>query len=165
MSLDDIQLPPILIARLFKDSLVTLKSGQALSQPGTAGKISFLGGNKNGLIILVDEPSVLFLPDTQLVFLMDILKACRMGMEDVAMVNLHSQKLGYKTLEEELKPRYTILFGLQPQQIDLPITFPEYQLQSYNQQVFLSVPKLDILEKNREEKTKLWTSLKKLFSI
>ena len=57
------------------------------------------------------------------------------------------------------------MFGVLPKALELPLDFPYYQLQKYNNHTYLSAPALAALINDKTEKVKLWTSLKQLFSI
>jgi len=165
MSLDKIQLPPIVLQELFNKSLVSseiIQSAEVLSQ----ASIIFLGNNKQRIVIIVDCSDAKFLTDEELNFLLGILSACKLTMEDVAIINIRKSKpLSYKTITKELQAEKIFLFGVEPSQIELPLEFPHYQVQSYNKQVYLSSPLLSILQADKAEKTKLWLCLKKVFSL
>lgn len=166
MSLDNIQLPPIVLQELFKHSLIHLKNEQS-SVEKTASKGFFtLGNNRRHILILVESDETLYLPDDQLNFLLGILAACNLTMEDVAILNIKKNKsVTYKTVTNELKPEKLFLFGVTPAQIELPLDFPNYQIQQYNNQVYLTAPLLSHFQDNKVEKTKLWNCLKQIFSI
>ncbi len=168
MSLENIQLPAIVIQDLFKKSLVELttkeKSGQT-ANPAT-GDIAFLGKNGRNIAILVHSPETLYLPDNELDFLMGILTACGLTMADIALVNIAQKKeIDYKILENNLAAEKIFLFGLEPAVLQLPLSFPHYQVQRYNNQVYLAAPPLLQLQADKMEKSKLWTCLKQIFSL
>ncbi len=50
-------------------------------------------------------------------------------------------------------------------EIKLPLSFPDYQIQKYNNQLYLTTPPLSKLQNDKAEKTKLWNCLKQIFSI
>jgi hypothetical protein len=162
MSLNNIQLPPFVLKDLFKHSLIDLKTEEKTS-PKT---FTTLGNNSKYILILVVSDETLYLPDDQLNFLMGILNACTLTMEDVAILNIKKNKSAtYKTLSEELKPEKIFLFGIQPNDIALPIDFPNYQVQQYNNQIYLTAPILSQLQNDKGEKIKLWNCMKQIFSI
>jgi hypothetical protein len=162
MSLNNIQLTPFVLQDLFKHSLIDLKTEEKTS-PKT---FATLGNNNKYILILVVSDDTLYLPDDQLNFLMGILNACTLTMEDVAILNIKKNKSAtYKTLSEELKPEKIFLFGIQPNDIALPIDFPNYQVQQYNNQIYLTAPILSQLQNDKGEKIKLWNCLKQIFSI
>jgi hypothetical protein len=72
-------------------------------------------------------------------------------------------------LRSQLKPTTVLLFGLEPTAIKLPINFPVFRLQPYDDCTYLSAPALSLLVQNSEEskllKSKLWVCLKTLFNV
>ena len=166
MSLDNIQLPGIVIQDLFKDCLIDLDTAQPVSNSSNSGNIPFLGKNGEQVTILVKDQNALYLSEKELNFLIGIIAACKLTMADVALVNLEKNKgLTYKQITDQLKAEKVFLFDVDPAELDLPVTFPNYQVQRYNRQVYLSAPALALLEDDRMEKSKLWTCLKQIFSL
>jgi len=102
-------------------------------------------------------------------FLTKILEACRMNMGDVAIVNHAAAPVNITALREQLQPSVVLLFGLDPVTIRLPINFPVFKLQPYDQCTYLSAPTLDLMVQTSEEskllKSKLWVCLKSLFDV
>jgi hypothetical protein len=165
MSIDTIQLPPVLLQELYKTSLVAYND-QSENTAAPEKAINILGKNQKKIILIVDAAEAVFLPDDQFSFLTGILTACKLSVEDVAIINIqHNPEISYTLLTKELNAEKIFLFGVMPSKIDLPISFPHYQVQSYNKQVYLSVPSLTLLQNDKAEKTKLWLCLKQIFSI
>ena len=166
MSLDNIQLPAIVLQDLFANALVDLKTQNAAAASVAAGDLSFLGENKKMVSIIVDHANVIYLPDDELNFLLDILSACKLSMADVALLNrAKNPTLTYRELSEQLSAEKILLFGIEPSTLELPLQFPHYQIQNYNNQVYLSSPALRVLADKKEEKIKLWGCLKQVFAI
>lgn len=167
MSLDNIQLPSIVIQDLYKNSLVDLNNGKAVSNTAQLqNNLPFLGKNQKNICIVVTDEEALYLSDDMLNFLLGILSACKLSMADVALVNAAKKNdLNYEVLEQQLQPATVLLFGTGPQQLQLPMQFPFYQIQKFNNQAYLAAPGLQHLQQDKAEKTKLWNSLKQLFAI
>jgi hypothetical protein len=168
MSLDNIQLPASVIQDLYKNSLVLSDVIKARKPEILSASASFniLGNNQQKILILVSDSETLYLPDEQLNFLMGILTACKLTMQDVAILNIEKNKdVSYTNLAGTLKAEKVILFGVETSTISLPLQFPFYQIQAYNNQVYLCAPSLTVLQNDKAEKTKLWLCLKQLFSI
>ena len=165
MSLDNIQLPAFVIQDLFQKSLVDL-SGNEPKKNFKKNDIDFFGGNKQNILLLVNNPDATFITDQQLTFLSGILTACKLTLEDIALVNISAlPSLSYKSLADSLNPKIILLFGISPETIQLPFLIPEFQRQFYNNQVYLSVPPLNQLESNKDIKRKLWIVLQQVFSL
>ena len=97
-----------------------------------------LGENKRGVLILVNYNETVFLPEDELNFLIGILSACKLTMEDVGIVNLaKSKQLNYQSIQKELSCNILLMFGVLPKAIEMPLDFPYYQLQKYNQHIHL----------------------------
>jgi hypothetical protein len=129
----------------------------------------FLGNNLRRLTIIIDCPGTAFLPDEELGFLTKILEACRMNIGDVAIVNHHAAPVAITLLRQQLQPANIILFGIEPTAIRLPINFPFFKLQPYDQCTYLYAPPLQqmvgITADAKLLKSKLWVCLKTLFDV
>lgn len=164
MGLDQLSLSPAIIEELYRNSLVDL-AGKTVPEivPGAPG-LACLGNNQKRVLVLVNEPDAVYLADNNLNFLLGILTACQLGMDDIALVNqYHQPKLTHVQINEALSPEKVLFFGVEPGSVELPLQFPHYQVQHYNNQVYLSAPDLDRLAGDKSEKMKLWTCLKKIF--
>jgi hypothetical protein len=168
MSLDNIQLPASVIQDLYKKSLVLSDNKKEKKAQMASATVSFnvLGDNLKKILILVSDSEALYLPDEQLNFLMGILTACKLTMQDVAILNIEKNKdIVYTNLTKILKSEKIILFGVETSRISLPLQFSTYQIQSYKNQIYLSASLLTVLQNDKAEKMKLWLCLKQLFSI
>jgi hypothetical protein len=161
MSLNNIALKPMILTQLYPDTLV--------ETPGAAVPekipVRMLGNNRKNIIVIVRHEDIPVLPDEELNFLTTILAACKLGVEDIALVNAAAtNENGLQTLITDAG-RIVLLFGTDPLSIGLPINFPPFQLQQFNQRTYLYSPTLNEIEKDKALKSKLWTSLKNLFVI
>ena len=161
------------MASLYKDSLVAPKGGEGRKKKA-GGEVrespneeeASIGGNGKGVLILVDNPGTAILPDSDLEFLLNILKACRFGLDDVAIANL--QRIGdrrYGSLIDRWKPDFIILFGRDPAEISLPLAFPAFRVQRHGPVQYLHAPDLMSLKSDDAGKRSLWVSLKQMFGI
>ena len=166
MSLDNIQLPPFLVRELYKNSLVEADNQQLNTQILKGNDLLFLGKNQKNILLIVEEQNAVYLPDEDLNFLVDILKACNLSLSDTALINFFQNKaINYRSLLEKFKPETILFFGIEPAKLDFPLQFPHYQLQAYNNQTYLSGPSLKELAADVEKKKLFWACLRKLFSI
>jgi len=166
MSLDNIQLPAIVLHDLFKNSLVDLNTSIVKSAVTKTTGISFLGNNQKQITIIADDEKTLYLPEEELNFLMGILSACKLSMADVALVNISKTGLlTYSEIETQLHAETILLFAVEPLLLQLPLQFPHYQIQKFNNRVYLSAPALHIIAADKAEKTKLWNCLKEVFAV
>ena len=166
MSLDNILLPDTVLQALYSKSLYDLETNKSVLDNIQLESINFLGNNQKKITILVNSESVIYLSDDELNFLLGILTACKLSMEDISLVNLYNNPgLNYSLITEQFKAEKVFLFGLTPVEIALPLQFPHYQVQQFNNQIYLSSVSLNELQANKDEKMKLWNCLKKIFSI
>ena len=161
MSLNNIALKPMILTQLYPDTLVETASLTASEKTD----VRILGSNRKNIIVIVRHEDVPVLPDEALSFLSTILAACKLGLADIALVNAAStNENGLQSLITDAG-KIVLLFGTDPLSIGLPINFPAFQLQQFNQRTYLYSPSLNEIEKDKALKSKLWTSLKNLFSI
>lgn len=182
MALNDIQLNPVLLTEMYKDSIVEINDvpKQAVdsikdrvvakkNDPGKATDTTapeYLGNFRRKILLIVRYPATTFLPDEQLNFLTSILGACQMGIADVAILNLsHSAWISYKDIQNNFRSSVTILFGLTPGEFEMPVNFPEFQIQPFDNCIFLCAPVLEKLESDKVLKSKLWFCLKRIFNL
>lgn len=166
MSLDNFQLTPFLAGELYKDSLVDLDINQSKPQSVKSENLMYLGDNNRQILLIVDEENAVFLTDEDLNFLIGVLNACSLTVGDIALVNIwKNSSINFNRLQDNFKPAYTIAFGINLAALGFPLSFPDYQVQQYNQQLFLSAPALSILATDKKEKVQLWNCLKKMFSL
>lgn len=125
-----------------------------------------LGQMKKNILIIVRYPNAVYMPDDQLNFLVSVLGACKLSLGDVAIVNIsNAPSPFYKPVLQKFRSTTTILFGLTPQEFEMPVDFPEFQVQNVNSCIFLHAPTLETLEADKILKSKLWVCLKKIFDL
>jgi hypothetical protein len=186
MAIDDIKLSGLMVTEWYGDALFAAASPKhmppvAAALPKTAppaadappqtisSQFKHLGDNRRRITLLVESPGLPFLPDDQLTFLTRILEACRMTIADVAIVNHAASPVAISALKQTLQPKTILLFGIEPAAIRLPINFPLFRPQSYDDCTYLSAPTLGRLVGDTEEskllKSKLWVCLKSIFDV
>ncbi|MDQ2753525.1 MAG: hypothetical protein M3R72_10940, partial [Bacteroidota bacterium] len=125
-----IQLPPFVLANLYKDSLVkvedALTPGENIDETKPQPAF-FLGQNQKGIAVLVNDKQHRFTDDESLQLLINMLSALQMTMDDVALINNDKTKIGYKQLQAELQTRICLLFDVPTQSIGLPFQMPDYK--------------------------------------
>jgi hypothetical protein len=183
MSADKIQLPDFLIADFYKSVLVEIDP--FTSQPeklpeekpvttvevkvASSEKPNFLGENGKNVIIVVNQPNSIYLEEDDLAFLTNILKACRLNLADIAIVNTSNNEITYSLIKQQLNASKILLFDVEPSAIKLPFIIPAFQVQNYAGCTIMLAPALSTLNKPTQDgkllKTKLWVSLKQVFGI
>jgi DNA polymerase III psi subunit len=175
MSLNDIKLEPRLLSDLYTNTLVESSTSNVpvtaeVTSPPTKEApakqdVNYLGRNEKGILILVSKADTVYLPDDELNFLTTILSACQLSLADVAIVNWKTAQMNLEQLQQQLGIRHILLFDVSPLEAGLPINFPHFQIQQFNNRTYLFSPALSDVEKEVTVKRQLWPSLKKMFSI
>ena len=181
MSLNDIHLPLTVIADLYKTVLIEDKgfavkknevekpiSGEIkeMNPVKKSPALTFLGSNKKQVVIIVNYQDALYIPDDKLAFLTNILTACKLNLADIALLNFANVgKVAYKDFFEAVPAKSVIFFGVQPDILSVPMNFPIFQVQHFDNVDYLSSPPLDEIEADKTLKGNLWTSLKKIFKL
>lgn len=186
--LDNIQIPPALIASLYKDTLIAQDNFQqnAPQKPKISSEAPapvpekpaapmpppskwYLGDNAKGIVLMVNDANNVYLADESLQLLSGILAACKLNLADVAIVNCAHTPYTYQYVREQLKMNYFFMFNIPVQSVKLAFDIPHYQVQQFDNCVFLTAPDLQQLLGNtpeaKLEKSKLWLSLKKIFNL
>jgi hypothetical protein len=195
MSLTNINLPGFVIADLYRNSLIQpegdtkpqreVTSPVVEQQPVITAPVSepvittqpvkkeepvvykTLGNNKQQISVVVNCPNDVYVPEADLAFLTKMLSACKLNMADVAIVNHATAPIAIDKLKAQLQPRSLLLFGVEPGEIQLPISFPTFKEQPYAGTTYLFTPALSQLNQETEEakilKRKLWDCLKRMF--
>lgn len=183
MSFNKVLLPNFVIADLYKyslvitineknnsisDSIPTKKSVDSTKDLPT--QLNFLGSNNKKITIIVNDNKAVFLRDEWLEFLINILAACKLAIADVAIINIAQQTdINIGSIKKNTDPKFVLLFDMSTTQIGLPLLVPEYQVQNFDNCTYLASASLSKMlgsdELIKAEKTKLWNSLKRMFSL
>jgi hypothetical protein len=160
---EPIKLPISIISDLFRNCLVDLNVPSSSSdKPATAITETLAGTPVDTVVVSISEGKAL--PPQQLDFLNNIMKACKLEQADYAIITNHQNGMpDYKATFSQFKQKQLILFGIDPSAIGLPINFPHFQVQSFQQVRYLAAPKLDVIEADKALKIQLWQCLKQLF--
>jgi hypothetical protein len=175
MDINHISLTPAIIAGFYPSSLVNPEETQATGSGEAATPTSinesektwkWLGENKKKILVVVKYQDAVHIPDQELQFLTTMLTACQLSLADVAIINLLNQPhQHYKEILEQFQSRVALLFDTDPASFGLPMNFPHFQIQPFSNCSFLYAPALEVLEKDKVQKSKLWVALRRLFNI
>lgn len=140
---------------------------KAPTKPVDTTPYRILGNNKKQITVVVNCPQDVFVPEGDLQFLTKMLDACKLNMADVAIVNHATAAVNIEKLKAQLQPKFLLLFGVEPDEIHLPINFPSYKEQPYAGTTYLFTPALSQLNGDTDVakglKKKLWECLKRMF--
>jgi hypothetical protein len=162
MGLNHIQLTPKLVADWYPSSLIETPASHVPASKG----VNILGKNEKNILIVVSIAESPYLPPEEMNFLVSILSACKLYLDDVGIVNSFSLKEEEKfSLNEKVSPKSVLLFDVSPLAYGLPIEFPPFQVQDFNKCTYVVAPSLSVIKGDVQLKKQLWNSLKKLFHI
>src|SRR5215203_524335 len=158
MGLNNIQLKPNILADLYKNSLIETNATGVK-------QVKYLGDNQKNVLVIVSHHSAPFLTDPELNFLTTVLGACKLSIADIGIINRsHCEVTDLQNIIST-EGRNVLLFGTEPLSIGLPINFPAFQLQAFNNRTYLHAPSLSQIESDKALKARLWNSLKAMFRI
>ena len=149
-------LPPSLIASLYENVLIdeAVAVVEQVAKEATSTK----------KIVIIAEAKTNVLPPNQQLFLEAILKACKINIADVAVLtDKDPLTADHKEINAHYGAENIILFGRSPSSIALPVYFPPFQVQSFQETNYLHAPSLEAIEADKTLKVQLWQSLKQLF--
>ncbi len=177
MSLNEMNLPPYLVAQLYPSSLVgqeknvppvTAASATPPASTNTELTIEWrsLGSNQKGILVAVNYDNITNLPDPQLEFLMQLLKACQLSLNDVALINMNNYpQVAHTSILSQFNTKVVLLFGITVQDWGFPFQTPPYQVQSFSGYTVMHAPALHDLQNDKPAKGLLWAALKNIFNI
>ncbi len=99
-------------------------------------------------------------------YLTNMLSACKLNLGDVAIINLNKiPDPSYKEILNTLNGNILLLFGTDPALLNLPVSFPYFQVQLFSSYTFLYIPSLDEIRNDKILKSKLWVCLRRIFNV
>lgn len=165
MSLDNIQLSRNERRILFAKNLVGFNQKVEQSTFSKEIRINSLGGNQKNILFLVTDSQNKFLPDNEMDLLSNLITACKLSMEDIALVNHFNATFNYNQLNDHFQSKKILMFGITTSELGLPFSIPFFQIQQFQQQLYITAPPLTDFLKNKDLKKQLWTCLQKLFLL
>ncbi|UYZ64020.1 hypothetical protein [Hymenobacter weizhouensis] len=126
---------------------------------------STLGSNPNGLIVLVRLTPEEFRKLPRNVFLNNLLKAIRLIMEDVVLVNVEhpSYPVALCTLRQTMAARQFLAFGKNLLDVAVYTTQPYEPVLLFGDTAFLGAGEISMLEYDAGRKKQLWQAIQRMF--
>lgn len=171
------ELSPETIRILYKDCLYKLEDKPSIPLPQSDTNVAFNTANeKDGktielpsirkkFVVVTDSAIVQNNSDLRFKFLSEIIRACKLTMEEGVITDVGMDGKDYHQLLQKFQPDVFLLFGIGPSDVQLPMIFPQFQVQRIGNQTYISAPALELLEPDKTSKSKLWSCLKQAFSI
>lgn len=165
MSLEQLQLDPYLLAQMYDQPIIPEMQSAQPAVEKALPKVKYLGENQKNVLLLIQNESEAYLNDELFNLLTNILSACKLGMQEVALVNVAQYPgLTLADYKKALPVQQCILFAIPPETLELPPMQP-YQLETHQQIPVLYSDHLQLIATDKASKGKLWTALKQLFGI
>lgn len=160
-----IQLPVALLAGLYKDCLVdgAVASPIENTLPHTTPVSTAQETTQKNTVVVVAYP-LEKLSAAHATLINAMLSACRLAENEVEIIPLS------RPFPADLEKKITsfnakkiMLFGLAPSDLRLPVNFPPFQIQAFDQRTYLFVPALEKVEQDKSLKIQLWKCLQQLY--
>lgn len=177
MGINHLRLSPELIAALYPETLVVVKESAPARDNVESPKpvaektpvYPFLGENNRSICFLANYPEEDFLPAEQHEFLKKMLTACKLSLNDIALLNIAHIPFDLAGLRVQLHPRILFLWGITPLSVGLKSGLPDFNISVIDGISVIPVLSPDAMSGNRPEgtefKQRLWICLKKLFTL
>jgi hypothetical protein len=177
MGINNLRLSSELIAALYPESLVagnepdSVKENVRIPKPvaDKAPAYPFMGENNRSICFLANYPAEDFLPAEQLGFLNKMLAACKLNLNDIALLNIAQIAFDLAELRVQFHPRIIFLWGISPLSVGLKSSLPDFTISMIDGISVVPVLSPDLMSGNHPEgtefKQRLWICLKKLFTL
>lgn len=147
------------------DSNIPLHEGSKIegTSPAHEGSTMESAAVQKDTVVCVGYPAPVLSAAHQ-ALLHAILKACRLEDHQVELIIVSTPfQMDHETISATCGGKNRILFGLEPGDLQLPVHFPAFQVQSFNKVNYLVAPKLESIEQDKSLKLQLWKSLQQLY--
>lgn len=122
----------------------------------------YIGENNKYILIVIDDPAHANLPPKELEALLNILKAKKQELKDVAILNLHKYPTAtFNSLKDFFACNSLILFGINPSQLQLE-QIQANQISTIGQTRILATFSFTEMLDNLDKKRVFWEEMKKL---
>lgn len=179
MGINDLTLSPAFLAAIYPESLVDLNNPDSVSKKAdrppssppieSPQPIRFQGGNKQKISFVVSDASADFMNENEMSFLLKILAACKLVLEDISLINLAKTPASFTQISDQLHPRIIFCWGVRPAKLGLSSELPDFSVSDLNGISVVPVHSRDVLQGDSKEgvelKKRLWACLKKLFTL
>lgn len=180
MSLENVQFDPYFLARIYQNQAII--PGEKPAAPAVTAAapaapkvaeapaaplppVKFLGDNQKKFVLLINNANEVYLDDARFHLLTNILNACKLGMQDVALVNLHAYpEATFPALQQAVPMQYCIFFGVDPATLAVQ-GVQQYQVSQAGHTSLLYSHDLAVIAEDKVMKGRLWNSLKQLLGI
>jgi len=165
MSFDQVQLDPYFLARIYTQPIIPGKKAPVAATPAVVPEVKFLGENQKNIALFIQNEGGAYLNEELFNLLTNILNACKLGMQDIALINVaHYPAMAFTSWQSAVKMKQAVLFGISPVTMGLE-DFPTYQVITANGCQLLHSDDLYPISQDKMMKGRLWQGLKQLLGI
>lgn len=165
MSFDKVQLDPYILAKIYTQPIIPGKKEPVAEIAEAPPKVKYLGENQKNIVLFIQNNSEAYLNEELFNLLTNILNACKLGMQDIALVNIAQYPaLAFTTWQQAVSMKQAVLFGISPTSLGLE-NIPNYQLIQVNGCQLICSDMLQLIAQDKILKGKLWMGLKLLLGI
>ncbi|SFW56473.1 hypothetical protein SAMN05661012_02573 [Chitinophaga sancti] len=165
MSFDQVQLDPYFLARIYTQPIIPGKKAPVATTPAVVPDVKFLGENQKNIALFIQNEGEAYLNEELFNLLTNILNACKLGMQDIALINVaHYPAMSFTSWQSAIKMKQAVLFGISPATMGLE-DFPLYQVISAKGCQLLNSDDLYPISQDKMMKGRLWQGLKQLLGI
>ncbi len=152
------------VSELYGNQLVaSISSETIVSAAKDEQHITFKGKNKKNIVWLIEEHDHLFLNDTDFQFLTKVIEACRLNLDDIALVNMNDAANELELIINQLNPVLLLVSGVSANKISFNTQL--YTIEQANGFTVFITDSVEDLRNDTAKKSKLWVGLKQILSI
>jgi hypothetical protein len=164
MSLKAVNIDPFLLAGIYPQPLIA-GTGNTPGDPKTDSQPTLcLGNNRQKILLLIHNETTAYLPEPEFNLLSNLLSACRLSLDDVALVNMaRLPATDIYPLMQQFTPHKTILFG----KALAPLSAKSQKNSPWEEGTcqFLHTDSLEDMNNNKQLKVPFWNALKVFFNL
>ena len=165
MSFDQVKLDPYILARIYNQPIIPGEKTVAVTAPAAPPEVKYLGENQKNIALFIQNEGEAYLNDELFNLLTNILNACKLGMQDIALINIaHYPAMSFTAWTSAVQFKQAVIFGIPPSAVGLE-DFPSYQIISAHGCQLLHSDPLLLISQDKVLKGKLWMALKQLLGI
>lgn len=164
MSLKDVDFDPYLLASIFPGPLVQKQPDLPKSHLVGDQPLPFLGNNRQQILLVIQNKETAYLSEPIFDMMTNLLSACKLGLDDVALVNLAQfPGIGYRALKQSFHPHKVILFDTVLPEISggKAINRPWEEEGAH----FLLAESLEAMYEDKQLKVPFWNALRQFFNL
>ena len=129
-------------------------------KPSTKPAYEYLGDNNKSFLVIVNNPEIDYLAKADLDFLLKILKAKSLSLEDIAMINMAKyQNLTFDNLKDFFGCNKILTFGINPKALGVIGITANIKF-NFKNTFILGTWSLNQLNEDVKKKTTFWNELK-----